>query len=68
MPSFVSDVVRVQAPAPLAAKGVVDAVDALEVIRSETLFARDSRVLIQHGMALYCLRLTRNNRLILTKP
>lgn len=40
---------------------------AIPVINTDVLFAGSSEVIIAHGVEFYRLRLTRQNRLILTK-
>ena len=39
----------------------------LKRINSQEIFAGETQVLIQHGMAEYLLRITRQGKLILTK-
>lgn len=41
--------------------------DHPQVLRSADLFGDQTRIWIQHGDALYCLQLTRQGKLILTK-
>jgi len=55
-------------PAEASAKAGVDACcSGAPRLRSTDLFRNDRRLVIEHRGEEYCLRLTRNERLILTK-
>jgi hemin uptake protein HemP len=54
-------------PAPSATTGKAPAAPARPPLDSGALFAGGGEVVIRHGAELYRLRLTRQNKLILTK-
>lgn len=47
--------------------GMTNTGPTLPCVRSEDLFGKDREIMIEHGGAYYLLRLTRANKLILTK-
>ena len=50
-----------------SAGGLEKSVEAALVIDSQNLFAHGREITIRHGQELYRLRITRNDKLILTK-
>lgn len=56
-----------QTPEPTAATALPSVADGLACVDSRKLLADSREILIAHGQELYHLRLTRQNRLILTK-